>query len=80
MTDSIEGLITDKEHEALELTAKLWSQIRDIVGHGPTASKDLNELLIHIHSIQHAIMAQAASRAFPELYRTLGGRRSKDEP
>jgi hypothetical protein len=32
----------------------------------------MNEIIHHIHIIQHAIMAQAAARAYPERLRLLG--------
>jgi hypothetical protein len=28
---------------------------------------------MHVHAIQHAVMAQAAARAYPDLYGPLGG-------
>lgn len=67
-----EELMTAKEHEAMAVTAHLWNLLTGIVGFGETRSGDLNELVVHLHAIQRAIMAQAAARAYPESYRLLG--------
>ena len=65
-------LLTEKERQALEVTADLTNLLNEIIGDGPTRSQDLSEMCLHVHYIQHAIMAQAAARAYPDLYRTLG--------
>lgn len=44
-----------------------------IVADGPTRDHDLNEACARIHDLQHAVMAQAAARAYPGSYRRLGG-------
>lgn len=68
------SLLTDAEHRAMELTADLYSLIaRDIIGSADTRPGDVAELVIHIHAIQHTILAQAAARAYPYTYRLLGG-------
>jgi len=66
------GMLTPLEQEAIATTAVLWKQLTRIVGDGPTRAADLNELVAHVHVIQHTIMSQAAARAYPALYRTLG--------
>lgn len=66
-----DGLTAD-EIEAMDLTARLANICVVIVGSGPTRQGDLNELITHIHNIQHAIMAQAAARAHPDRFRLLG--------
>lgn len=67
MTDAL----TPAEHKALELTAGLWNHIIQEVM-GDDGLNDSRELALHIHNIQHMIMAQAAARAYPEKYRLLG--------
>jgi transposase len=67
-------VLTEAEHEAMRMTADLWDQLCSaVVRGGSTRAADLNELAMHVHAIQHAIMAQAAARAYPDLYRPLGG-------
>ena len=64
--------LSEEEHKVMQLTAELWNALCKIVPDGASRHNDLNELSIHIHGIQHAVMAQAAGRAHPELYRMLG--------
>ncbi|MBM0257363.1 hypothetical protein [Micromonospora sp. 4G55] len=66
-------MLTDTEHQAMDLTAQLWNTLCAIAGDGPARAGDLAELGQHIHAIQHAIMAQAAARAHPDRYRLMGG-------
>jgi hypothetical protein len=66
-------LLTELELETLELTAELWENLGIIVGVGPSSRGDLQELAAHIHAIQHAIMSQAAARAYTRRFRLLGG-------
>ncbi|MEU3455654.1 hypothetical protein ABZ671_18935 [Micromonospora sp. NPDC006766] len=65
--------LTPAEHEAMDLTAQLWEKLCHIVGTGASAGQDLAELAAPIHTIQNAILAQAAARAYPDRYRLLGG-------
>lgn len=66
-------LLTEAEHEAMVLTVNLWNLLcREVVGQGTSRSGDLRELCDHIHGIQHAVLSQAAARAYPEHYRLLG--------
>jgi hypothetical protein len=65
--------LTKAEQHAMDLTAELMGILsREIIGDGPARAQDLNEAALRIHSIQHMIMAQAAARAHPDLYRLLG--------
>jgi hypothetical protein len=64
---------TAAELAALDLAARLAEKLSQVVGDGPTRAHDLNELLVHVHAIQHALMAQAAARLYPERFRLLGG-------
>lgn len=68
MTD----LLTPDELHAMNVTAQLVNALHDIVGQGPSREDDLTELVGHVHNIQHAVMGQAAARAYPERFRLLG--------
>lgn len=65
-------LLSDDELAAIDTTAELASQLSDVVDVGRTRDADLTELVHHLHAIQHAIMAQAAGRAYPDRFRLLG--------
>lgn len=67
------ALLTADEREAMRLTAELANTLGRVVGDGRTRLDDLRELVAPIHVIQHAIMSQAAARAFPTEFRLLGG-------
>ena len=64
-------LLTETEHEAMDLTAELMRAMRQIMGDANIAG-DLNEAAAHIHGIQNMILANAAARAYPDRYRLLG--------
>lgn len=64
--------LTAAEHRALALTGQLAMELNLIVGNGPSRGADLQELVHHLHAIQHTIMAQAAARTYPETLRLLG--------
>lgn len=66
------NLLTEAEHAVIRQAGDLWGAICSVVADGPTRDADLRELIAHVHAIQHAVMAQAASRAHPDLYRALG--------
>lgn len=65
-------LLTEDEFSVLTLTARVANLLSQVVDYGPTRVNDLNELLVYVHNIQHAVMAQAAARAYPERFRLLG--------
>jgi hypothetical protein len=65
-------LLTQEEHDVVQLAGELWGEICRAIPDGPTREADLRELIIHVHAIQHAVMANAAARAYPETYRSLG--------
>lgn len=71
--DPCAALMTDDEHRAMELTGELADLLGRMVGGGPSRQGDLNEIATDIHRLQYRVLAQAAGRAFPERYRTLGG-------
>lgn len=66
--------LTPDEMRAIDLTAELWNLITGkIVLDGPSREGDLAEFALHIHNIQHAIMAQSCARSYPMIFRRLGG-------
>ena len=68
----MEEMLNALEHETIELLGEVWGDICNIVGRGPSREADLAEAIAHIHALQHFVMAQAASRAYPDRYRLLG--------
>lgn len=67
-------LLTEAEKDVIAKTGELWNAICGIVGTDPkTRTQDLRELIVPIHTIQRAIMANAAARAYPDVFRKLGG-------
>jgi hypothetical protein len=70
---SSSDFLTSHEHQAITDAGKLYTHIaNNIIAHGATRDDDLQEIRTAIHVIQHAIMAQAAARAYPTRYRLLG--------
>lgn len=67
-------LLTAREHNIIERAGALWDDLCGVVEDGPTRGADLAELIVHVHAIQRAVMANAAARAYPMLYRRLGSR------
>lgn len=67
-------ILTPAEHHAIDLAGQLANTLAgSVIGDGPTRHADLVELVNHVHAIQHAVMAQAAARVYPDRYRLLGG-------
>jgi hypothetical protein len=66
-------LLTAAEHNAVTTAALLANQVAEIITDGPSRDGDLAEAAHHIHAVQRMILAQAAARAYPDRYRTLGG-------
>ena len=67
-------LLTEAERRAVALTADLYNLIvREVIGDGPSRGGDQRELALHIHNLQNMILSQAAARAYPGMYRPLGG-------
>ena len=64
--------LTAREHEAIATIGKVWGLITRLVGDGSSRSNDLDEVVHHIHALQHFVMAQSAARAYPGLYRLAG--------
>ena len=65
-------LLTDAEHAAMDAIADAWRAVCGITGAGPTRRDDLGEMCLHIHALQHYVLAQAAARAYPGKYRLAG--------
>lgn len=66
------GLLTEREQAVVTALGDTWGDLCSIVEDGPTRDADLRELVVHVHALQHAVMAQAAARAYPTTYRRLG--------
>lgn len=66
-------MLTVLEQQVVNDAGELWNKLCRVVGYGPAREGDLAELIVHVHAIQHAVMANAAARAHPEQYRLLGG-------
>ncbi len=66
-------LLTDLEQEAISACGHVAGMLKKIIGDGPQAEGDWREAVHVIHYLQAMIMAQAASRAYPDRYRPLGG-------
>lgn len=66
------GVLTDAEHAAVKALGDVWHDLCHIIGSGPTRAHDLAEVIVHIHALQHFVMAQAAARAYPSRYRLAG--------
>jgi hypothetical protein len=67
-------LLTDAEHELITKLGSLMGDFGAITGSDTTRENDQLEVLIHVHALQALVMAQAAARAYPTLYRGLGTR------
>lgn len=66
--------LTEAEHRVVALLAEAYTlYAQEVVAVGPTRSHDLGEFGARTHDLQHAVMAQAAARAYPDLYRLAGG-------
>lgn len=63
------------------MAGELYTLIRgQVCGGGPTRDDDLAEIRAAVHHIQHAVMAQAAARAFPGELRLMGETPAGDAP
>lgn len=76
----MDELLTDDEKEALDLTGRLVGLLGRIIAAGGEDSGygDTTEVVFAIHILQRYVMSQAAARAYPQDYRLLGGRITRD--
>lgn len=66
-------LLTAAEHRLIDQLGECYSRYAaSVVEYGPSRAGDLAEFAARIHDLQHAVMAQAAARAYPGLYRLAG--------
>lgn len=65
--------LTPDELKALEHIAELKRLARRIVSNGCRRVEDSAELTMLIHDLEARILAQAASRAYPDRFQLLGG-------
>ena len=65
-------LLTDDEHELIDMLGKCANLFGRVIGNGPTRAADTSEMVAPIHVLQQAVMSQAAARAYPTKYRLLG--------
>lgn len=66
-------LLTPAELRAMDLTVELVNVMcQEVIGRGPTRAHDVREFVAQVHVIQQAILSQAAGRAYPDRFRTLG--------
>jgi hypothetical protein len=67
------GFLTSAELAAMDMTVALVNLVcREVIGHGPTRQHDVAEFCAAIHHVQATILSQAAGRAYPDRFRTLG--------
>lgn len=65
--------LTDDEHKAVSLAGQLYNLIsQKVILGGSNHEGDVRELCAKIHDIQNMVLAQAAARAHPDLYRLMG--------
>jgi len=65
-------LLTIEEQSLVRALGDIWGDFCQVVDRGPTRDADLQEIVHHIHALQHKVLAQAAARAYPNNYRLLG--------
>lgn len=65
-------LLTDAEHELIVHLGTAFTRYCAVVGDGASRAGDLAEFASRVHDLQHAVMAQAAARAYPDRYRLAG--------
>jgi hypothetical protein len=73
MSDQTFAYLYEAERAVIRSLGEIWNSLCNIVEDGPSRQADLNEMVAHIHALQQAVMSNAASRAYPQEFRTLGG-------
>lgn len=67
--------LTVLELHVLDQLGQVAYNLHKIINEGNDAgcrANDWNEVAIHIHNLQHMVMAQAAARCYPDLMRKMG--------
>lgn len=68
------GLLTADEHRLVDTLGECYRLFKKIMGGDrQVAAEDMAEVVHHIHVLQRMVTGQAAGRAYPGLYRLLGG-------
>jgi len=65
-------LLTSVEKEIVEKLGECAKRYSQALAPGPCYDQDLREFIAHIHDLQWRVLAQAAARHYPELYRLQG--------
>jgi hypothetical protein len=69
----MDEVLTSQERQLVHDLGRWHTRAMAAIGDSPaTGQRDRDELTAHVHALQHAIMAQAAARAFPAEFRLLG--------
>lgn len=69
---TVTQLLTDDEHQAVQMLGEVANMMGRIIGDGLTRRGDIAEAVHHVHNLQRMILAQAAARAYPAQYRLMG--------
>lgn len=67
------SILTHDEMDAIQMLGDVYGLLTRIVSDGPCRTQDLTEMASKIHDLQHAVMANAAARYYPDKYRIRGG-------
>lgn len=62
-------MLTDKEIELCRTLGEAATTFRDIATETGLDDNDVREFIDHVHALQNAVMAQAARRAHPGVFR-----------
>lgn len=65
-------LLTEREQALVTRLGEVWNELCAVVEDGPTRGADLQEMAVHVHALQNAVLAQAAARGYPGVYRLMG--------
>jgi len=65
-------LLTPNELKIIDLVGRAYELVEQVIGTDTTREDDLQEIRAAVHTIQRAMMAQAAARARPGSLRLLG--------
>lgn len=66
-------LLTGIEHELVALLAQCFNLFCRVANQQAARPADLAEVADKIHQLQDMVLANAAARAYPDMYRPLGG-------